>query len=137
MQRLTNQSSNDSIREQLELCERLYHDEVASVPPRPIVNLLVNGVEALSRRMWPVQFESQGPKADVVSVLSERRRYGNEREKRFAGHALMLYGSYRNDAVHHLDRFDCSWYEAVVFFYSMRQLLEWIGESGERPNRPT
>lgn len=136
MQRLTNQSSNDAIRAQLELCERVYDDDGAFVSPKQMVASLVFGVEALSRRMWPDRFESQGAKARVMSVLSERLG-GSDREKRFASLALNLYGTYRNAAVHDFDRFDCSWFEAIIFFYGMRQLLKWSEESGERPSRPT
>lgn len=103
--------------------------------PKQMVASLVFGVEALAKRVWSDAFVRAGPKADVGSVLGERLRFGDDREKRFASVAMMLYKTFRNRADHDFDDFECTWPGAMLCFSGVRQLLEWSEEMGKHPGR--
>lgn len=135
--RLTNQSTVDEIRAQLELCERLYHDDGEFVTPKQMLFSLVGGVEVLVQRIWPEHFRGEGRQAKVNNVLRDRLARGSEHEKRMASVALTLYLGYRGDTVHAFDDSHFSWMEALFLFYGLRQLLEWSEGSGKPPNRAT
>ena len=134
--RLTRDSSTDKIRATLQLYEGLFDDRAASVFPEQIVAGLANGIEALARRVWPKTFASQGPKADVGSVLLERCRNGDDQERRFASIANMLYKTYRNASQHDFDNFRCTWQEAFFFFCGMQQLWQLSEELADPTRRP-
>lgn len=125
---LNEKSSNDEIRNQL--FEEAFDARNVYLSPKQMVVSLVFGVEALAKRLWSDEFARAGPKADVGSVLSERLRCGDDREKRFASLAMMLYKTYRNRADHDFDDFQCTWQGAMLCFTGVRQLLEWSEEMG-------
>jgi hypothetical protein len=133
--RLTAESSDDKIRNTLQFWQGELEKWDVAVFPELIVTSLSPGIEALAGRVWPECFTRQSvTKPSVRDVLEQHLRSESESEKRFANWGLMLYKNYRIDAQHHHDAFHCTWVEAVLFFYAIRQLWEWSQEMGQRPS---
>jgi hypothetical protein len=106
--------------------------DVPSLPERNVA-MLVQCLEPLTRRIWAAEFaktlyrrngETYSP--GLRSVLNYVLRTGNSStpEHRFAKTSLSLYDSYRCQASHDLDSFQCSLEEARYVLSAIRMLLK-------------
>ena len=120
-------TSGDKVRRavrdaEVALSEETSGEEVAA----KVVGMLANGIEALAKRVWPIQpsHSQQSHQNGLSRELWSKLESGTETEQRFASIAITLYKQYRNPIVHDLEKFRCSLNEARFFVMGMRTLLE-------------
>ena len=114
-------ASRDDVRLALKSTERrLNEPEAATNTAESIIGDLSRSVEALSKRLWGERAISRF--SEILSA-SKSNLY-SEAERRFAGIAISLHKTYRNIAVHEMDKFRCTFTEARYFAAGIRALLE-------------
>jgi len=121
---LSAQSTPDRIAGQLTLLEHLdAAGHLIGPSGNASIAMSANGIEALTRDLWPDDFRTLGPRSSLDKVLDDRSRSSDPQECRFAQIARTLRKQYRNP-VEHSHSTDFSWHEARFFHDGLRVLLE-------------
>lgn len=97
-------------------------------PAESIVSMLAPGIEALTKRIRPIEFGQRAKSGELTEVLHAIASRGSENERRFANLALSLHKAYRNAVQHQFDRFSCTLQEAFTFLQTMKTLLHLSNE---------
>jgi hypothetical protein len=121
----------DRIRKWLGDAERELAYGVGDIgTPEKVVISLKDSIEALAKRLWKTEFDSQYRGASgLPSLLVTKARTGQSpQERRFGQVALSLYYGYRNEATHEQDSFSCTISEARHFISGIRVLLDLFHE---------
>jgi hypothetical protein len=101
--------SGDKVRDAICKAELILSTDTSKSAAATAVGMVSNGIEALAKRIWPIQSSrSQQSRSPWMEELMFKRNSGTEDEQRFASIAITLYKSYRNDNEHELDKFRCS-----------------------------
>lgn len=111
--------SLDRIRDLIHDAERELNSpaDMPSVPERN-VGQLVKCIEPLMRKLWPRMSASW----KTAELLHWKLQSPAVTEYRFASTAIGLWKSYRHDAVHKFDEFECSFEEARFVLAGIRML---------------
>ena len=117
-------ASGDKVRDAICKAELILSTDASKSAAATAVGMVSNGIEALAKRIWPIQSRSQQSRSPWMEELTFKLRSGTEDEQRFASIAITLYKSYRKPVVHDLDKFQCSASEARFFVSGMHTLLE-------------
>lgn len=113
----------DKVMERILKIEQEYSED-PSQSPENIVNLLGSTIEALARRVWPLDFQNHSFRGGFTSILSGRMQSRCSLDRRFASIALTLYKQYRCPQSHDMDSFHCTAEEARFFFAGIRALIQ-------------